>query len=122
MNLQSVFKTIRKKTADLTGKAGKPVRGADGSFGEMQNVREKWDLSEKDAYVKQHGRAGYMVRLTRGIFSDSVLCSGHCRDGSRCAEYGRGADQVRSLYGVHGRFACVESMPRSFQEAYQVPL
>lgn len=56
MNLQSVFKTIRKKTADLTGKAGKPVRGADGSFGEMQNVREKWDLSEKDAYVKQHGR------------------------------------------------------------------
>ena len=56
MNLQSVFKTIRKKISELTGKSGKPVRGTDGSFGEMQNVREKWDLSEKDAYVKQHGR------------------------------------------------------------------
>ena len=56
MELQSVFKKIQKKISGLGAKAGKPIRGADKNFGEMQNVREKWDLSEKDAYVKQHGR------------------------------------------------------------------
>lgn len=60
MNLPSVYKDILEKIRKLFsrpgGQTGKPNGNADGSFGEMQNVREKWDLSEKDAYVKQHGR------------------------------------------------------------------
>ena len=56
MNLPSVFKKIREKISGLGEKQKKSSRGAGGYFGEMQNVREKWDLSEKDAYVKQHGR------------------------------------------------------------------
>ena len=60
MNLPSVFKDLREKIQMKISRPGrgsdKPVRGLGGRFGEMQDVREKWDLSEKDAYVKQHGR------------------------------------------------------------------
>jgi hypothetical protein len=60
MNLPSVYKEIlekiKKRIPRQGRKANKPVRGSLDNFGEMQNVHEKWDLSEKDAYVKQHGR------------------------------------------------------------------
>lgn len=43
------FPSFRKKPS-------RPFQDQDKDFGETQNVREMWDLSEKDAYVRQHGR------------------------------------------------------------------
>ncbi len=45
----SIFTRLHKKAPH----PGKDVRS---DFGEAQDVRHMWDLSEKDAYVKQHGK------------------------------------------------------------------
>jgi len=37
-------------------KPSRPFQDPGKDFGETQNVRQIWDLSEKDAYVRQHGR------------------------------------------------------------------
>lgn len=43
------FPSFRKKPS-------RPFQDPGKDFGETQNVRQIWDLSEKDAYVRQHGR------------------------------------------------------------------
>lgn len=42
------FPPLRKKPA-------RPFQDTKKDFGETQNVQQMWDLSEKDAYVRQHG-------------------------------------------------------------------
>lgn len=56
MKLPWIDKKIKNIHFPRRQRTPRPFSDIRGSFGEMQDVQQKWDLSEKDAYVRQHGR------------------------------------------------------------------
>jgi len=71
--IKDKFKNIHipefRHMPEFPKKRPKPYTDIRSPFGETQNVQKMWDLSEKDAYVRQHGRR----RIPRFVLPAAVF-------------------------------------------------